>query len=154
MRQVRHARHHAVVGAASIAVGCAPIRTTSPVQAFIERVPAVEDPGVRYHVGAVEEVGAGVFDARGLGARERVAADEALVALAPTTARLVEPTSVTAQSAGAGRAPRPPRRRAPRRGGDEHELGAVNRVAEVVAGRSIAPRASAASDGAIGVECR
>ena len=63
---------------------------------------------------ALEQVRAGVLDPGRLGARDRVAADEALVGRAPTRSRLVEPTSVTtvsgaaaarASSTSAGRAP-------------------------------------------------
>ena len=86
--------------------------------------------------GAVEEVGAGVLDARGLGARQRVAADEALVAVARRPARAWSSRR---------RSPRSPaaRRRAPRRPsraqradghGDERDVGAVERLGEVVDG--------------------
>ncbi len=85
---------------------------------------------------ALEEVGPGVLDARGLGARQRVTADEPLLRRRPRGAprgapRFVEPTSVMTASASARahrlvdqrrgarrRAPRrrsPPRRRRPPR---------------------------------------
>ena len=71
-----------------------------PVQTLVElprgRRARREIPGR-----AVEEVGASVLDARGFGARERVAADEARIVGGGDDARLVEPTSVTTQSVGA-----------------------------------------------------
>ena len=51
--------------------------------------------------GALEQVGARVLDPGRLGAGQRVAADKAGSSWAATTARLVEPTSVTTQSSGA-----------------------------------------------------
>ena len=79
--------------------------------------------------GAVEEVRPRVLDAGRLGARERVPADEARVATAPTSARLVEPTSVTTQSspAAAERLAHHARQRADRRG-DEGRLRPFERL--------------------------
>ena len=92
-------RHQAVVG---LRVD----RGRARAEASQQRVQAlVEDAGGalrrRRQVpgGAVEQVLAGVLDAGRLGARQRVAADEALVgARRRRASRLVEPTSVTTQS--------------------------------------------------------
>ena len=94
---------------------------------------------------ALEQVGAGVLDAGGLGAGQRVAADEALVGAAAATARLVEPTSVTTQSGPAAASASRDRRRQRADGrGDEHRLGAVDGLGEPSARSSIAPSSSAA----------
>ena len=115
VRQVRDARHHAVVqSAASIAAGWAPIADERAVQALVERARRCR-PGRQVPGRAVEEVGAGVLDARGLGARERVAADEARVVAAGDDRALGRADVADRAVAGAARAPRRRRRRARRR---------------------------------------
>ncbi len=63
---------------ASIACGRAPSSATRPLQAVVEQAARALGRG-QVPAGALEEVGAGVLDPGGLGAGQRVAADEALV---------------------------------------------------------------------------
>jgi hypothetical protein len=105
VRQVRDARHHAVVvgGVDRRRLRADPGSVT--VQALVERARGGrarrQVPGR-----AVEQVGARVLDARGLGAGERVPADEARIVAWRTIARLVEPTSLTRSRRAPRRAPR------------------------------------------------
>ena len=115
----------------SIAVGGAPRPCSEPVQ------PLVEDPrgrrGRRQVPGrAVEQVGARVLDAGRLGAGERVAADESRVARARRRSpRLVEPTSVTTQSAGAAASTSSTASGSTPTGtADEHRLGVGDRLGD------------------------
>ena len=101
VRQVRHGGQDRVVD-----LGLD--RHRPGAQAAQQAVQAlVEDPRGRrgrgqIPGGALEQVGAGVLDAGGLRPGERVAAHESRVAQPrPTIARLVEPTSLTTQPAGA-----------------------------------------------------
>ena len=77
--QMGDAGHQAIMVSASIAVGRAPMLASSRCRRSYS-TPVVPPVGVRYQVAPVEEVLARVLDARGLGAGERMAADEALVA--------------------------------------------------------------------------
>ena len=154
VRQVRHARHHAVVQRRVDRGRLRADPDERAVQALVERSLG-RGPRGEIPRRAVEEVGAGVLDARGLGARERVAADEArVIASADDGAlgradvgdravrrragqRLVDRAAERRRRA--RRRTRARRRQRPRRAAD--------------AECSIAPRASAASPTrAIGVE--
>ena len=87
VRQVRDARHQAVVGDRRRSPWGGAPRLASRRCRRSYRTPAVRAAGRRQVPGrAVEQVLAGVLDAGGLGAGERVAADEALVGAAPRRA--------------------------------------------------------------------
>ena len=72
---------------ASIAVGRAPKLPSSAVQALVQHARGAAAGGREIPGGAVEQVRAGVLDAGGLGARERMPADEALVGAGGSASR-------------------------------------------------------------------
>ena len=126
-------------------------RDQQPVEALVE-LARRSAPSVSGTRSRLKQVGAGVRDPGRLGAGQRMAADEPLDrACAATTARLVEPTSLTTQSAGAAAstAPtsswqRPDRRR------HEHRLGPGDARRRASRARDRSRRARAPASSAVG----
>ena len=80
VRQVRDARHEPVVGVGVDGGGTRAEATEQAVQTLVEHAGGAAFGGGEIPGGAVEQVLAGVLDAGGLGAGQRMPADEALVA--------------------------------------------------------------------------
>ncbi len=96
--KVADRRHHPVVGLGLDRLRAGAEAGDRALQAVVEDAAGAPGRG-QVPAGAVEEVLAGVVDARGLDPGQRVAADEALSSpSAVTMPRLVEPTSVTTTS--------------------------------------------------------
>ena len=157
VRQVADGRHQPVVGLGVDRLGTGAQVGDRPLEAVVEKAAGALG---RRQVPArpLEQVGARVLDPGGLGAGQRVPADEALLRAAPATsassAPLVEPTSVTtASSPLAASASRDQRRQRADRRRAEDDLGAVDRLGDRVGGaverlplqRALARRAGSGS---------
>ncbi len=124
VRQVADRRHQAVVGVGVDRLRAGAEAGDGPLQAVVEEAAGALGRG-QVPAGALEEVGAGVLDPGGLGAGQRVAADEALVGaerrdeLALGRADVGDDRLGAAGGEGGARpapeAPRPARRRRPPR---------------------------------------
>ena len=126
VRQVRDAGHQPVVGPGVDRLRARPEAAEQPVQTLVEDTRGAAFGGSQVPRRAVEQVLARVLHAGGLGAGERVTADEALVGRRESaSARLIEPTSVTTQSAAAASsARRTVSPSAPTGVGSKHDVGA------------------------------
>ena len=132
--------------AASIAAGCAPMPTSASVQPLVERARR-RRPRRQIPRRAVEEVGARVLDARGLGTGERMSADEArIVAIADD--RPLGRADVADRAVGRRRGEHRVQRRAERaRPGRATNTSSASATASatLAATASTAPRSSAAA---------
>ena len=148
VRQVRDARHQPVVGVGVDRRGLRAEAREQAVQALVEHAGGAAARGRQVPDGAVEQVGARVLDARGLGAGEGMPADEALVGATGLGDDALGRADVADDAVRAGARASAARTSSHERAdgrGDEHDVG-VRRPppAMSAAASSIAPSSSAA----------
>ena len=132
VRQLRDARHEPVVGVGVDGLGARAEAAEQPVQALVEDAGGAAFGGGEIPGGAVEQVRAGVLHAGGLGAGERVPADEALVG-AGVGEHALGGADVADDAVRAGAGEREAHGLTERAdgGGDEHDVGAVDGADDV-----------------------